>query len=78
LTSCNSQRRALVEAGLDPAEVYLTNAVKHFKWQPHGKRRIHERPNREETLVSSPPTISADRAQAGPQLRPLVRRLHNP
>src|SRR5688500_11316029 len=38
-------REALVEAGLDPAEVYLTNAVKHFKWQPRGKRRIHERPN---------------------------------
>lgn len=44
-------RDALVEAGLDPAEVYLTNAVKHFKWQPRGKRRIHERPNREEILA---------------------------
>ena len=44
-------RGALVEAGLDPAEVYLTNAVKHFKWQPRGKRRIHEKPNREEVLA---------------------------
>ena len=44
-------RDALVEAGLDPAEVYLTNAVKHFKWQPRGKRRIHEKPNREEVLA---------------------------
>jgi DNA polymerase len=44
-------REALVEAGLDPAEVYLTNAVKHFKWEARGKRRIHERPNREEVLA---------------------------
>lgn len=44
-------RDALVEAGIDPAEVYLTNAVKHFKWQPRGKRRIHERPNREQVLA---------------------------
>ena len=44
-------RESLVEAGLDPAEVYLTNAVKHFKWEPRGKRRIHERPNREEVLA---------------------------
>jgi DNA polymerase len=44
-------REALVEAGLDPAEVYLTNAVKHFKWRPRGKRRIHEKPNREEVLA---------------------------
>jgi uracil-DNA glycosylase family protein len=44
-------RDALLEAGLDPAEVYLTNAVKHFKWQPRGKRRIHEKPNREEVLA---------------------------
>ena len=44
-------REALIEAGLDPAEVYLTNAVKHFKWEPRGKRRIHERPNREEVLA---------------------------
>jgi len=44
-------REALEEAGLNPAEVYLTNAVKHFKWQPRGKRRIHEKPNREEVLA---------------------------
>jgi uracil-DNA glycosylase family protein len=37
--------RALDEAGLDRAEVYLTNAVKHFKWTERGKRRIHQRPN---------------------------------
>jgi DNA polymerase len=44
-------REALVDAGLDPEDVYLTNAVKHFKWQPRGKRRIHEKPNREEVLA---------------------------
>ena len=40
--------RALNEAGIDRAEVYLTNAVKHFKWTERGKRRIHQRPNRTE------------------------------
>ena len=44
-------RSALEEAGLDPAEVFLTNAVKHFKWKPQGKRRIHEKPNREQVLA---------------------------
>ena len=44
-------REALHEAGFDPREVYLTNAVKHFKWQPRGKRRIHDKPNREEVLA---------------------------
>ena len=44
-------RASLEEAGLDPAEVFLTNAVKHFKWKPQGKRRIHEKPNREQVLA---------------------------
>ena len=44
-------REALDEAGLSADEVYVTNAVKHFKWRPAGKRRIHERPNREEILA---------------------------
>ena len=37
--------RALGEAGIARADVYLTNAVKHFKWTERGKRRIHQRPN---------------------------------
>ena len=37
--------RALAEAGLDRAELYLTNAVKHFKYEPRGKRRLHKKPN---------------------------------
>ena len=44
-------RRALSEAGIDLADVYLTNAVKHFKWTPRGKRRLHERPNHEEVMA---------------------------
>jgi uracil-DNA glycosylase len=37
--------RALDEAGISRADVYVTNAVKHFKWTERGKRRIHQRPN---------------------------------
>jgi uracil-DNA glycosylase len=37
--------RALTEAGIDRRRVYLTNAVKHFRWTRRGKRRLHERPN---------------------------------
>jgi uracil-DNA glycosylase len=44
-------RESLAEAGIDADAVYFTNAVKHFKWRASGKRRIHERPNREEILA---------------------------
>lgn len=37
--------RALQEAGIDRKKVYVTNVVKHFKWEPRGKRRIHKKPN---------------------------------
>jgi uracil-DNA glycosylase family protein len=37
--------RALNEAGIGTGEVYVTNAVKHFKWEARGKRRIHKRPD---------------------------------
>src|SRR5438067_13282724 len=43
--------RAFADAGIDRKRVYVTNAVKHFKWVERGKRRIHERPNREEILA---------------------------
>lgn len=39
---------ALVEAGINRKKVYVTNAVKHFKWEPRGKRRIHKKPNKAE------------------------------
>ena len=37
--------RALAEAGVDRALCYVTNAVKHFKWEPRGKRRLHQKPS---------------------------------
>jgi DNA polymerase len=37
--------RALVDAAVDRKATYVTNAVKHFKWEPRGKRRIHKKPN---------------------------------
>jgi uracil-DNA glycosylase family protein len=37
--------KALVEAGIERKQTYVTNAVKHFKWEPRGKRRIHKKPN---------------------------------
>jgi len=40
--------RALAEAGVDRAMVYVTNAVKHFKFEPRGKKRIHQKPNTSE------------------------------
>jgi DNA polymerase len=40
--------RALAEAGIDRSRVYVTNAVKHFKFEPRGKRRIHKTPNNAE------------------------------
>jgi DNA polymerase len=44
-------RAALAEAGIDLADVYVTNVVKHFKWEPRGKRRIHKRPTHAETVA---------------------------
>jgi uracil-DNA glycosylase family protein len=46
--------RALVEAGIDRALVYVTNVVKHFKWEPRGKRRIHAKPNAAEIAACRP------------------------
>jgi DNA polymerase len=44
-------RKALAESGLDRRRLYLTNAVKHFKWEPRGKRRLHEKPNTAEIVA---------------------------
>jgi DNA polymerase len=46
--------RALAEAGIDRSRVYVTNAVKHFKWVPRGKRRIHSKPNAQEIQACHP------------------------
>ena len=44
-------RESLAAAGIAITDVYLTNAVKHFKWEPRGKRRIHAKPDRTEVLA---------------------------
>jgi uracil-DNA glycosylase len=46
--------KALMEAGIDRTKVYVTNAVKHFKWEPRGKRRIHKKPNAAEIAACRP------------------------
>ena len=46
--------KALEEAGIDRAKVYVTNVVKHFKWEPRGKRRIHKKPNAVEISACRP------------------------
>jgi uracil-DNA glycosylase family protein len=46
--------RALDEAGIDRRIVYVTNVVKHFKWEPRGKRRIHAKPNAAEIGACRP------------------------
>lgn len=45
---------ALTRAGIDRRQVYVTNVVKHFKWEPRGKRRIHQSPNRGEVTACLP------------------------
>lgn len=46
--------KALAEAGIDRNRVYVTNVVKHFKWEPRGKRRIHKKPNALEIQACRP------------------------
>jgi DNA polymerase len=57
----------LEEAGIDRRKVYVTNAVKHFKWKPRGKRRIHQKPNAEE-LRSCRPWLEAELRLVQPQV----------
>jgi uracil-DNA glycosylase len=45
---------ALEEAGIDRGDAYVTNIVKHFKWQPRGKRRIHQKPSWGEVAACRP------------------------
>lgn len=47
-------RRALDEVGLAPGDTYVTNAVKHFSWEPRGKRRIHKKPRASEVRACRP------------------------
>jgi DNA polymerase len=83
-------QQGLAAAGLDKVETYVTNAVKHFKWTPRGKRRIHMKPNTaellacqfwlEEEIASVTPTVvvamgaTAARSLLGPKVRVLRDR----
>lgn len=46
--------KALADAGIERTDVYVTNAVKHFKWEPRGKRRIHKKPQEREIRACQP------------------------
>jgi DNA polymerase len=83
---------ALAEAGIDRTRTYVTNVVKHFKWEPRGKRRIHKKPNAGEIAACRPwleaeialvkPTIivclgaTAAQALLGPKFRVSKQRGH--
>jgi DNA polymerase len=45
---------ALEAAGIDRADTFVTNVVKHFKWKPSGKKRLHDKPNREQVKACRP------------------------
>lgn len=59
--------KALEEVGIDRTQVYVTNAVKHFKWQPRGKRRIHQKPNWAE-MTACKPWLEAELAVVKPRV----------
>jgi uracil-DNA glycosylase family protein len=57
----------LAAAGIDRSQVYVTNAVKHFKWEPRGKRRIHQKPNWAE-MTACRPWLEAELAVVKPDV----------
>lgn len=59
--------RALADAGLDRGEAYVTNAVKHFKWVPRGKRRIHSKPSAME-IQACRPWLEEEIRAVGPEV----------
>lgn len=59
--------KALVSAGIDRDETYVTNIVKHFKWEPRGKRRIHKKPNALE-IAACKPWFEAEVARLKPDV----------
>lgn len=58
---------ALLEAEIDRSRVYVTNVVKHFKWKPQGKRRIHQKPNWRE-IAACRPWLDAELAVLKPRV----------
>ncbi len=59
--------KALEEAGINRELAYVTNVVKHFKWQPRGKRRIHQKPNAAE-IAACRPWLDAELALIQPEV----------
>lgn len=84
--------RALEEAGIDRQTAYVTNAVKHFKWEPRGKRRLHQKPSARDIAACRPWLVAelqaiepkvlvllgstAAQSVLGPQVRVLRDRGH--
>jgi DNA polymerase len=62
---------ALKEVAIDRRRVYITNAVKHFKWKPQGKRRLHQKPNAAE-INACRPWLDAEIAAVKPQILVLL------
>src|SRR5687767_9531554 len=58
---------ALEEAGINRKQTYVTNIVKHFKWEPRGKRRIHKKPNALE-IAACRPWLEAEAAVVKPEV----------
>ncbi len=58
---------SLEKAGIDRSSVYVTNVVKHFKWEPRGKRRIHQKPNAVE-IAACRPWLDAEIAVVKPHV----------
>src|SRR5256886_11637033 len=63
--------RALEEAGIDRRRVYVTNAVKHFRWTRRGKRRLHEKPNAGQ-IRACRPWLEAEIAVVQPRIMVLL------
>ncbi len=59
--------RALAEVGIDREKTYVTNVVKHFKWKPRGKRRLHEKPRAGE-IRACEPWLAAELEVVGPRI----------
>ncbi len=59
--------KALIEAGVLRRDVYVTNAVKHFKWEPQGKRRKHKKPSATE-IAACRPWLEAEVAVIKPRV----------
>jgi DNA polymerase len=59
--------RAIAAAGIERRDVYVTNAVKHFKWEPRGKRRLHAKPNARE-IAACRPWLDGELAAVRPEL----------